>query len=413
MTYEELSKLFYKDSSPNRYEVNKGKAQERLLAESTFRTGIALDEDELFLAMPRELSVIMERVLRRERRASAAFKRLPPIAQGAFTRSLIIDEVVGSNGIEGVRSTRRQVSDALDEIEHKETASSAQTKRFKEFARLYLGLSEEKAQVPHSPEEIRAIYDKVIAGEKLGTNAPDGRLFRKEPVDVVDGHGNVIHTGIDPEKRIIETLGDMLELRENEEVPALYSAIMAHYIFEAVHPFYDGNGRTGRYLLAQALSEPLSIPTALSLSRVIAENKEPYYRAFKTVQMPMNHGELTFFVMQMLEYLLQAQSNNIDSLEYKWHQMEDACDATDRLVTAGQVNEKEGNLLFQFAQVQLFGWTPEVLLEDASYYLGLEKQMARRYLKSLEGKGLIVAISKRPLKFELTSLGRTLVGVEN
>ena len=75
MPYEELSKLFYKDGSPDRYRVNSEKARERLSAESTFRSGIVFNEDELFLAMPRELSVIIERVLRRERKASAADRK--------------------------------------------------------------------------------------------------------------------------------------------------------------------------------------------------------------------------------------------------------------------------------------------------------------------------------------------------
>lgn len=411
MPYEELSKLFYKDGSQDRYRVNSEKARERLSAESTFRSGIVFNEDELFLAMPRELSVIIERVLRRERKASAAFKALPPIARGAFTRSLIIDEVVCSNGIEGVRSTRRQVSDVLDEVKHGDSTDGLQSKRFKEFAKLYLGLSEKTSVMPHSPEDIRGIYDLLMAGEDLDGNTPDGRLFRKDPVDIIDGRGRTAHSGVNPERRIIEMVESMLSLQENEEVPQICSAVMAHYVFEAVHPFYDGNGRTGRYLLALALSDPLSVSTALSLSRVIAENKESYYQAFKTVQHPMNHGELTFFVMRMLEYVLEAQANNIERLELGRGQMEGARSAARLAVGSDEVNEKGGDLLFMFAQVQLFGWTPEVLLADAANYLSLSPQMARKHLKTLEEKGLIETLSQRPLKFQLSARGRGLMGL--
>lgn len=368
--------------------------------------------EELFLAMPRELSVTIERVLRRERKASATFKQLPPIAQGAFTRNLIIDEVVGSNGIEGVRSTRRQVSGVLDEVQHGDAIDALQSKRFKEFAKLYLGLSEKTSAVPHMPDDIRAIYDLVMAGEDLEGNSPDGRLFRKDPVDIIDGHGKTAHSGVNPEERIIEMVQAMLSLQESEEVPQICSAVMAHYVFEAVHPFYDGNGRTGRYLLALALSEPLSVSTALSLSRVIAENKGPYYRAFKTVQLPMNHGELTFFVMSMLEYVLKAQADNIERLELRHGQMGDARGAASSVVDSGLANEREADLLFMFAQVQLFGWTPEVLLADAATYLDLSTQMARKHLKALEGKGLIETLSQRPLKFQLSKEGRALMGLQ-
>ena len=412
MPYDDLTKLFHKDVSSDRYLANEEKARERLFAESTFRMGIVFDDNELFLAVPRELTVLLERVLRRERKVSAEFKRLPSIARGAFIRNLIIDEVVGSNGIEGVRSTRRQVSDALDEVRHGAASSTVQAKRFMEFAKLYLGLSEETSAMPRTPEEVRAIYDRVMGGEDLGSNAPDGRLFRKDPVDIVDGREKVVHIGVNPESRIIEMMEAMLALQENEEVPELYSAVMAHYVFEAVHPFYDGNGRTGRYLLALALSAPLSISTALSLSRVIAENKEPYYRAFKSVQMPMNHGELTFFVMRMLEYILEAQASNMESLELGQDQMKAAGDAARAAAAAGCVSDREADLLFQFAQVQLFAWTPEVLLADAASYLGLTKQMARKHLSRLEEKGLIESISHRPLKFQLSREGQALMGLK-
>lgn len=84
-----------------------------------------------------------------------------------------------------------------------------------------------------------------------------------------------------------------------------------------VHPFYDGNGRTGRYLLALYLSSPLSILTTLSLSRVIAANRDAYYRSFKEAEHPLNHGELTHFVMNMLENVRIAQ-NDLDVLRMPW-----------------------------------------------------------------------------------------------
>ena len=89
----------------------------------------------------------------------------------------------------------------------------------------------------------------------------------------------------------------------------------SHYLFECIHPFYDGNGRTGRCLLALYLDESLSIPTVLSLSRTIAENKNVYYAAFSSVENPLNHGEMTHFVYAMLELIRTAQSSMIERLQ--------------------------------------------------------------------------------------------------
>ena len=65
-------------------------------------------------------------------------------------------------------------------------------------------------------------------------------------------------------------LTQWLALSRSEDIPETCSALLCHFLFEHIHPFYDGNGRTGRYLLALHLSEPLSQPTVLSLSRTIA-----------------------------------------------------------------------------------------------------------------------------------------------
>lgn len=91
--------------------------------------------------------------------------------------------------------------------------------------------------------------------------------------------------------------------------------------------------------------------------------------------------------------------------------MEGARSAARLAVGSDEVNEKGGDLLFMFAQVQLFGWTPEVLLADAANYLSLSPQMARKHLKTLEEKGLIETLSQRPLKFQLSARGRGLMGL--
>ncbi|MFZ2526987.1 MAG: Fic family protein [Rhodococcus sp. (in: high G+C Gram-positive bacteria)] len=51
-------------------------------------------------------------------------------------------------------------------------------------------------------------------------------------------------------------------------------AVVAHFIFEYTHPFYDGNGRTGRYLLALDLRQVLAPYAGLALSATVADNKD-------------------------------------------------------------------------------------------------------------------------------------------
>ena len=96
--HKSLKKLFYMDSSSERFANNKRLAAERLNAESTFRTGMITGEGELFLAVPHELSVLSEQALRKERVLQTLQVSIPS-CRGRLLRSLVIDEVVGTNSL--------------------------------------------------------------------------------------------------------------------------------------------------------------------------------------------------------------------------------------------------------------------------------------------------------------------------
>ena len=167
MAYLSLQKLFHMDATSDRKANAEERAKARLEAESTFRTGIQTPTGELFLAVPRELSVLNERILRRERTVSQSMRSLPPVAQWAMIRGLVIDEVVSTNDLEGVHSTRRQVNELLQEAPSPN--GSVKQKRFRELAKLYLGLTDPETGLPESPEDIRSIYDALMTGEPLST----------------------------------------------------------------------------------------------------------------------------------------------------------------------------------------------------------------------------------------------------
>lgn len=398
MAYKQLSKLYYADASSLRDVSHLTEYESRFNAESTFRLGFHTVQGELFLAMPRELTMLGERVLCSERAISEGMRSLPKVASDAILRSLVIDEVVSTNAVEGIPSTRRQVREAMDAA----SRTPVGDKRFRELATLYLSIIDGAVQRFQTPEDIRAIYDEVTSGEIADSDAPDGKLFREQGVSVVQGGSRVIHGGIEPESKILEAISQMIGISESPSMPRLYRGIASHYIFEYIHPFYDGNGRTGRYLLSLMLSESLSCATALSLSRVISENRESYYRAFKTVEAPLNCAELTFFVMSMLKLIIQAQGQ-LDSL---FERSAGALGGIDGLLheVSGELGLSRHevqvvSMLLHYEVFRLFGDAP---LSEIADHMSLKPQMARKHLASLEGKGVVVKFRKRnPLSFAL------------
>ena len=396
MEYRSLATLYHIDPSPSRGEHAMELLEQRLMNSSTFDLAITLGNNALFVAVPRELSTLNQRVLERERKITKLMQSLPGLAGNEVLRSLVIDEVIMSNNIENIHSTRAQIEHALSTND----TEKPQVKRFREFAKLYLDLSYGQYSRPKTIEDIRAIYDKVMADEHI-EYPPDGKLFHKDPVNISDGL-KAVHQGIAPESAIIEALEAMLALVDSREVPELYSALASHFIFEYIHPFYDGNGRMGRYLLSLFLERPLSKPTALSLSRVIAENRNMYYHAFQTAEDPLNHGELTFFVMTMHELILKAQNELIDRLEANVAALSMIRRSIEAISKNKEFTDKDIEIIYLLAQQAVFGIEADASLDELAFAVDRGTQQTRKYLSSLEERQIVRKIRGRdPLTFAL------------
>lgn len=407
MEYKELSTLYHMDASSSRASNSTAELQRRFNAPSTYDLKIDTQAGRLFVASPTDLSLLMETVLRDESRAAGLMQKLPPIAQAAVVRGLVLDEVVSTNAIEDIHSTRQQIEEALEAL----SEETLLYRRFKELAVLYLGLAGQDAKLPETPDDIRAIYDLVMDGELSESQQPDGQLFRAQGVEIMQGGVKVVHRGVEPESKIVEYLQAMIALTQREDVPRLVSAVASHYVFEYAHPFYDGNGRTGRYLLALFLSGALSTPTVLSLSRAIAENKNTYYSAFSTVEKPLNKGEMTFFVLRMFEFIRIAQDTTLTRLEENIQQFDAMAETCKSFFAAHGLNAREQELVFALAQFSLFGAVPGLSWTELSKYVGAEKQTVRKHAARLEEKGLIYKAKLRPLRFALTEAAEKELGI--
>ena len=365
MDYKELAKVFHMDSSSNRAANLAAEEARRRDSVGTFRLGYETKAGELVLAVPRELSTLTEQVLRTERKVTALLNGMNLLAANAVLRGLVFDEVVFTNAIEGIHSTRRQIKDALESV-----SNDASRRRFKELALLYMDIASGKAEEPTTPEGVRAIYDRVMDGELDDAHVPDGRLFRKDGVDVIAGGVNVIHRGLEPEEKITEAVKSMLALVEDEGLPSLYAALASHYLFEYAHPFYDGNGRTGRYLCSLMLDRSLSKPTVLSLSRVILEHRDQYYKAFRSVENPMNKGELTFFVIEMMSLVRKAQLDVIDRLDCARRRQGELRELMEDVIERADLKKKqEQGIVFMLMQYETFGMFGDANVEEVADYL--------------------------------------------
>lgn len=127
--------------------------------------------------------------------------------------------------------------------------------------------------------------------------------------------GEIIYTPPQEESEIrnlLKNLEDYMNDKEDAIDPLIKMALI-HYQFESIHPFYDGNGRTGRILnvLYLVLNDLLDSPI-LYLSNYINNNKSEYYRLFTSFRDHNNYEDWIIYILKGIE---ETSKNTIELIK--------------------------------------------------------------------------------------------------
>ena len=148
---------------------------------------------------------------------------------------------------------------------------------------------------------------EVLEGNKAG--------FRKLPGTTLKNTstGEIIYTPPqDPEeiKDLMTNLEKFINDKESSDFDPLVKMAIIHYQFESIHPFYDGNGRSGRIInILYLIQEKLQDLPILYLSSYIIKNKTDYYRLLQEVRTKNNWEEWLLFMIKAVD---QTSRETID-----------------------------------------------------------------------------------------------------
>jgi Fic family protein len=208
-----------------------------------------------------------------------AYASLSRLGQESLVRSLFLNDVAHSNAIEGLSST----VDGLFKLLL--SAGKKPQERFSLIVAEYSLLAKGEGIPCATLQDIRNLYDRLI-GPLDGESAvepPDGQLFRKGSVGIYDGvNPEPLHVGAPNEESIAAQLQQALAIMATPNLDFFVRSALFHFLFESIHPFYDGNGRTGRFILSLQYRQELGEGDSFCSFRGDRENAAPaYYRAFK------------------------------------------------------------------------------------------------------------------------------------
>lgn len=299
MGYRSLKSVFHEKGQKAALE----EWQQRFHAPDILHWDFQVGEYPIFVVLTQEILESCAILFTQEEYLQLQWQSLEEIAQGTLRRDLILAEARATNAIEGIKHSPGVLEQTLAGIPQGESRPAGAPSAGLLLAYFQLG----KTQLPSSPAEVRALYDTAIAGDLDPHDLPDGQLFRKDPVHIFDDQGREEHRGFHPEDKIHAGVSTLLAMLNQGCEYSLIPHLVGHFLLEYIHPFYDGNGRLGRLLLAQGISQVLSVPTALCLSSAIHQSKGKYYRAFKELQDVRSMGDATLWVRTFLGFLHRAQ----------------------------------------------------------------------------------------------------------
>ncbi len=400
MKYEKLSKIFYKEGNDyykNELEKRKNSYGSYLtnLTIRGFKKGQIINENfQLFYVNTHQLMTLNNKVLINSSKISTLISKLPPFVIEPYFHKLIINEAQSNNEIEGIRSTKKELKEVLGDV----MKSEKKQKRFKGLMKTYLFIDEIKPFTEVS--DFRRLFDDLVSDEIDKEDEPDGELFRKGYVEITDGP-HTTHIGVLSEVKIIESLNSLVKFLDDKEHLELYRFMVAHYYYEYIHPFYDGNGRTGRLLVCSYLSRYLERYSAITFSYAVNKNKTKYYKALEEIASPLNKGETTFYLMDMLELLISGQEGIIEDLEINLSKMERIKDSFKRDIWKDKIAESDVLRIMTYLSVFVneeanFPITEVIRLSGKSRY------KVNQILSNLEKEGYVSSVSQRPKKYRVS-----------
>nr|WP_101141533.1 Fic family protein [Neisseria meningitidis] len=193
--------------------------------------------------------------------------------------------------------------------------------------------------------------------------------------------GNVVYTPPEGEETIRGKLANWEQfIHESGDLDPLIIMAAAHYQFEAIHPFTDGNGRTGRILNSLLLIEKglLDLPI-LYLSRYIIENRADYYRLLLGVTERQDWESWIIYILDGVADTADWTVSKIDAIRRLFEQTRQHI----RTHAQGIYTHELVNLLFEQPYTRIAN------LEAAGI---AKRQTASKYLKELSDIGVLQEI---------------------
>ncbi|RIV30360.1 Fic family protein [Flagellimonas lutimaris] len=254
-----------------------------------------------------ETKVILSKTITASRalaQLNGAIRNLPN--PSLFLDSLHLQEAKASSEIENIITTNDDLYKAVVADKKFDNPATKEVINYKEA--IWLGLK----RLEKKPFITTNLCVEIVQCIKQNTSG----IRTSIGTTLSNSKGEIIYTPPSGEDVIRGKMANLEKfINQNDTMDPLIKMAIFHYQFEAIHPFSDGNGRTGRILLLLQLKleKLLDIP-ALFLSDYIIKHKEAYYRHLRNVTERNNWTDYILYMLDMVEHTSIQGLNRLESI---------------------------------------------------------------------------------------------------
>ncbi|MDE3183725.1 MAG: Fic family protein [Bacteroidota bacterium] len=344
------------------------------MSRKTIKTIIDQPFNNLPFLPPDKESTETKNILRQVVKSSLALAELKGLVHtlpnpDILLNAVILKEARASSEIENVITTQDKLYQALSA---KGTQVDTATKEVLRYREAILSGFQQIKKKGFINANIIIQIQKVLEDNNAGIRKLPGTALKNAAT------GKVIYTPPDNYHTIIRLMKNLEDyLNEEVELSPLINLAIQHYQFESIHPFYDGNGRTGRiinvlYLILHGL---LDSPI-LYLSEFIIENKSDYYRLLQEVRTKENWEEWILFILTAIEKTSKETIHQIQQINKLFQTVSDKI-------------KEEFPKSFNKELVELLFEQPYCKIDFVIERLNISRITASKYLKELKQIGIL------------------------
>ena len=293
--------------------------------------------------------------------------------------TLALQEAKASSNVENIVTTNDDLYRGV--VFEDFTAEAKEVSNYKDA--LFAGYDRLKERGVIGLSDIELINYPVNKKQKgIRTNLPNFGGLTHIANEKPDGEREIIYTPPHGKEVLQHLLIDMFEYVYNDEdfdIHPLIKIALAHYQFESIHPFYDGNGRTGRILNVLFLCQKgyLDKPILYASSYII-KSKNEYYELLRTAKENEQYEEIITYMLRSFKETAERTLRIVENIKAL---LEKYTDKEYLLTLKGQYEPLYNtvNLVFKKAYVRIADVVD----------LGIHRQTAATYLDRLVDEGLL------------------------